>query len=55
MLATDEATAVPAADCTVVITDHRNVDYAAILNAAQMVVDTRNALRGMKSDKLIRL
>ena len=55
MLAADAATAVPAADCTVVITDHRNVDYASLLNSAQLVVDTRNASRGMKSDKIIRL
>jgi UDP-N-acetyl-D-glucosamine dehydrogenase len=55
MLATDAAPAVSAADCTVVITDHRNVDYNSLLNSAQMVVDTRNASRGMKSDKIIRL
>jgi UDP-N-acetyl-D-glucosamine dehydrogenase len=55
MLASDAATAVPEADCIVIITDHRNVDYAPLVSAANLVVDTRNALRGMKSDKIIRL
>jgi UDP-N-acetyl-D-glucosamine dehydrogenase len=31
------------ADCVVVITNHRSYDYQAILEAATMIVDTRNA------------
>jgi UDP-N-acetyl-D-mannosaminuronate dehydrogenase len=39
----------------VVITDHRAFDYALIVERAQLLVDTRNALRGMTSANIIRL
>jgi UDP-N-acetyl-D-glucosamine dehydrogenase len=55
MMATDAANAVAEADCAVIITDHLNVDYALIVSQAKLVVDTRNALRGMTSEKIIRL
>jgi len=55
MMATDADSAVPESDCAVVITDHQNVDYARIVSQAKLVIDTRNALRGMKSEKIIRL
>lgn len=42
-------------DCAVILTDHPGVDYAAILAAVPAVVDTRNALRGIESEKIIRL
>ena len=42
-------------DCCVIITNHSGVDYAALLEAAPMVVDTRNALKSMRSDKIFRL
>ena len=42
-------------DCAVVLTDHREVDYGAILTAVPVLVDTRNALRGHRSEKIIRL
>jgi UDP-N-acetyl-D-glucosamine dehydrogenase len=32
-------------DCVVIATDHSNYDYPAIVEAAQLVVDTRNATR----------
>ena len=48
-------TAVADADCTVVITDHRNVDYSQVVASANIIVDTRNALRSIKSQKIIRL
>ena len=49
--------AVKAADCVVIITNHRVYDYPAILAAAQLVVDTRNALgaMGKQSPKVVRL
>jgi UDP-N-acetyl-D-glucosamine dehydrogenase len=47
--------ALAAADCAVIVTDHSGVDYQAVLRDAKLVVDTRNALRGVTSDKLIRL
>jgi UDP-N-acetyl-D-glucosamine dehydrogenase len=37
--------ALAAADCAVVVTDHRVLDYAAIIRHAPLVVDTRNAIR----------
>jgi len=32
-------------DCIVIATDHSSYDYAGIVEAAQLVVDTRNATR----------
>jgi UDP-N-acetyl-D-glucosamine dehydrogenase len=55
MQAQDLMSSVAAADCTVVITDHSNIDYAAMLDSAKLVVDTRNALKKLQSDKLVRL
>ena len=43
------------ADCSVVITDHTSFDYKELLNAAKLIVDTRNALRGFESQKIVRL
>jgi UDP-N-acetyl-D-glucosamine dehydrogenase len=43
------------ADCCVVITDHSNFDYKAILDSAKLIVDTRNAFRGAVSEKIVRL
>jgi UDP-N-acetyl-D-glucosamine dehydrogenase len=43
------------ADCAVVVTNHGAFDYDAILQRARMVVDTRNAYKGTKSPKIIRL
>ncbi len=36
-------------DCVVITTDHRNVDYAALVERAQLVVDTRNATRALRA------
>jgi UDP-N-acetyl-D-glucosamine dehydrogenase len=38
--------ALRAADCVVVLTDHRVFDYAAVLQHARLLVDTRNAIKG---------
>ena len=43
------------ADCAVVITDHADFDYDAIHAKAKLIVDTRNAYRGRKSDKIVLL
>jgi UDP-N-acetyl-D-glucosamine dehydrogenase len=42
-------------DCVVILTDHPGVDYRSVVETAPAVVDTRNALRGITSDKIIRL
>ncbi len=41
-------------DCVVIVTDHSDYDYAKIVQEAQLVVDTRNATRGMDSPKIVR-
>ena len=43
------------ADCAVIITDHTAFDWAGLVSRARLIVDTRNALKGMKSDKIVRL
>ncbi len=42
-------------DCVVVLTDHREFDYADIAATAPLIVDTRNALRGFEGDQIVRL
>jgi len=51
------AAAVSDSDCVVIVTDHRNIDYAWLAERAKLVVDTRNTTRGLKdfADKIIRL
>jgi UDP-N-acetyl-D-glucosamine dehydrogenase len=43
------------ADCVVIITDHSAFDYSAILERSRLIVDTRNALKGFQSSKIVRL
>ncbi len=40
------------ADCAVIVTDHSCFDYRQIVRQARLVVDTRNALRGIRSAKI---
>jgi UDP-N-acetyl-D-glucosamine dehydrogenase len=40
-------------DCVLIVTDHSDYDYAAIVRESQLVVDTRNATRGIKSPKIV--
>lgn len=53
----DLMAAVKAADCVVIITNHKVYDYPGILEAANCIVDTRNALgkAGRASGKVLRL
>jgi len=55
LTATDELEAVGQADATVIVTDHANFDYRMIVERAPLVVDTRNALRGVAAENIIRL
>src|SRR6266851_4165187 len=41
-------------DCVAIITDHSDYDYKAVVREAQLVVDTRNATRGIDSSKILR-
>jgi UDP-N-acetyl-D-glucosamine dehydrogenase len=43
------------ADCVVIITDHSSFDYKGLLESAKLIVDTRNAMRGFESEKIVRL
>ena len=49
--------AVQSADVVVIVTNHRNYDYATILGNAALIVDTRNALGKLcrKNAKVVRL
>ena len=44
-----------AADCVVVVTDHTDVDYAKAVEVSRLIVDTRNVLKKIKSDKIVTL
>jgi UDP-N-acetyl-D-glucosamine dehydrogenase len=51
----DEAKGVQEADCVVIITDHKKFDYPTLVKNAKIIVDTRNALKGIQSPKIVRL
>ncbi len=40
-------------DCVLIVTDHSDYDYRRIVTESQLVVDTRNATRGIQSDKIV--
>jgi UDP-N-acetyl-D-glucosamine dehydrogenase len=40
------ASAIAAADCVAILTEHRSVDYDMVLRCARLIVDTRNAIPG---------
>ncbi|HLY39908.1 MAG TPA: nucleotide sugar dehydrogenase [Terracidiphilus sp.] len=41
-------------DAVVIVTDHTSYDYPAIVEQSQLVVDTRNATKGIDSPKIVR-
>jgi len=41
-------------DCVLIVTDHSDYDYKNIVAESQLVVDTRNATKGIKSSKIVR-
>jgi len=43
------------ADCVVIVTDHKDFDYARMVERSKLIVDTRNALKGNPSEKIVRL
>lgn len=43
-------------DCAVIVTDHTNVGYEFIVDNASLIIDTRNALKGMAANhKIVKL
>jgi UDP-N-acetyl-D-glucosamine dehydrogenase len=55
MASIDPLQAAADADCVVIVTDHHKFDYSQLVDKAKLIVDTRNALKGVKSDKIARL
>ena len=51
----DAQAIVTVADCVLIVTDHARVDYARVAERAKLIVDTRNALNGFTSEKIVRL
>ncbi|HEY7515246.1 MAG TPA: UDP binding domain-containing protein, partial [Vicinamibacteria bacterium] len=43
------------ADIVVIVTDHSSYPWPRIVETAALVLDTRNATRGIVSDKLLRI
>jgi UDP-N-acetyl-D-glucosamine dehydrogenase len=41
-------------DCSLIVTDHTSYDYARIVEQSQLVVDSRNATKGIVSEKIVR-
>jgi UDP-N-acetyl-D-glucosamine dehydrogenase len=44
-----------AADCAVIITNHSAFDYRKLVDRAALIMDSRNALKGYRSEKIVRL
>lgn len=40
-------------DCVLIVTDHSDYDYEKIVRESKLVVDTRNATRGISSPKIV--
>ena len=40
-------------DCVLIVTDHSDYPYQRIVDEAKLVVDSRNATRGIKSEKIV--
>jgi UDP-N-acetyl-D-glucosamine dehydrogenase len=51
----DLATALPEADVVAIVTAHKEIDYAEVVDAAKLVVDLRGVTRGITADNLVRL
>ncbi len=54
-LSSQDGAALKEADCVVIVTDHSAFNYPDLVKDAKLIVDTRNALKGIKSDKIVRL
>jgi UDP-N-acetyl-D-glucosamine dehydrogenase len=54
-LAASPEEAAAEADCVVIVTDHSAFDYQGMVARSRLIVDTRNALKGVESKKIVRL
>ncbi len=41
-------------DCVLIVTDHSDYDYESIVKSSKLVVDTRNATKGIKAQNIVR-
>jgi UDP-N-acetyl-D-glucosamine dehydrogenase len=41
-------------DCVLILTDHSDYDYPKIVREANLVIDTRNATRGIEAENIVR-
>ena len=42
-------------DCIVIVTNHTSYDYQKVVDCSKIIVDTRNATKGIISDKVVKL
>ena len=40
-------------DCVLIVTDHSDYDYQRIVKESQLIVDSRNATKGIQSEKIV--
>jgi UDP-N-acetyl-D-glucosamine dehydrogenase len=50
----EEMEALERFDCVLIATDHTAYDFAKVVERSRLVVDTRNATRGVVSKKIVR-
>jgi len=43
------------ADCVVIVTDHAAFDYKLIARESKVVVDSRNAMKGLNGKKIVKI
>jgi len=55
MLSQDGDEILSSADCVVIVTNHSTLDYKKIHDVSRLIVDARNALKGIQSEKIVRL
>ena len=48
-------TTVSAHDMAVIITDHSSVDYGLLVKQAKLILDTRNCIKNVQSDHIVKL
>ncbi len=41
-------------DAVMIVTDHTTYDYARIVRESQLVIDTRNATKGIAAENIVR-
>ena len=40
-------------DCVLIVTDHSDYDFAAVVRESKLVIDSRNATKGLKSANVV--